>query len=64
MLRRLAACLAPGGAVIMRHETLDAGFLQRVVAATSLRSIPGVDFELHRADRALLTRDLAAAWRA
>ena len=64
MLRRLAARLAPGGAIIMRHETLDAGFLQRVVAAAgSLRSEPGVDFALHRADRALLTRDLAAAWR-
>ena len=63
-LRRLSATLAPGGAIIMRHETLDAGFLERIVtAAGSLRMDPGVNFTLHRADRALLTRDLAAAWR-
>ena len=64
MLQRLSRALVPGGAIMMRHETLDAGFFQRVVAATgTLRTLPDVDFALHRADRALLTRDIAAAWK-
>lgn len=64
MLRALAAALRPGGAIIMRHETLDAGFFERIVAASGgkLRMSPEVDGTLHRADRALLSRDIAAAW--
>lgn len=65
MLRALSAALRPGGAILMRHETLDAGFFARVVeaAGVGLRLEPGVDRSLHRADRALLTRDIAAAWK-
>ena len=65
MLRALSAALRPGGAILMRHETLDAGFFARAVEAAGggLRQEPGVDRSLHRADRALLTRDIAAAWK-
>jgi hypothetical protein len=64
MLRALAAALRLGGAILMRHESLDSGFFARVVAAAGggLRTSTDVDRTLHRADRALLTRDIAAAW--
>jgi hypothetical protein len=66
MLRALAAALRPGGVIIMRHESLDAGFFSRAVDAVGgglLALSPDVDRSLHRADRALLTRDIAAAWK-